>query len=182
LYVEDNGNNAANTGSSGEIFKPLSPHHIPLFGHFSFKLAAAPYCRDEEVIGGAMTLNLRSASKRRKVEGDVKLVQRVWASLKDWQLQLWTDKEAKDRGDRPFDRAPVDRDTRIEERGKEKNAVTDFQCESLNSDDTLLLHHEEENKSWTFYFEDKENLHHWLVHLMQHAGDHRRWKDVATKR
>ena len=36
--------------------------------------------------------------------------------------------------------------------------------------------------SWRFRFEDKENLHRWLIHLIQHAADHRRWKQVAEKR
>jgi hypothetical protein len=35
---------------------------------------------------------------------------------------------------------------------------------------------------WEFFFEDKENLHLWLVHLLQHAGDHRRWKTAAVER
>lgn len=35
---------------------------------------------------------------------------------------------------------------------------------------------------WEFVFEDKENLHNWLIHLIQHAQDHRRWKQAAEQR
>lgn len=38
------------------------------------------------------------------------------------------------------------------------------------------------SKTWEFYFEDKENLHVWLIHLIQHAADHRRWKQVAEEK
>ena len=36
--------------------------------------------------------------------------------------------------------------------------------------------------SWLFTFEDKEQLHNWLVHLIQHAADHRSWKQAASRR
>ena len=36
--------------------------------------------------------------------------------------------------------------------------------------------------TWEFCFADKDVTHNWLVHLLQHAQDHRRWKQVAESR
>ncbi len=90
----------------------------------------------------------------------------MWASLLDWRLRLWTDRAQAESARAPFDAAPVNRDTRIEEVG----------------DDVLSL--TTSGRAWRFRFpaEDKENMHRWLVHLIQHAADHRRWKQAAENR
>lgn len=46
-------------------------------------------------------------------------------------------------------------------------------------DDTLTI---KNSVTWEFCFEDKENLTSWLIHLIQHAADHRRWKQAATEK
>ena len=36
------------------------------------------------------------------------------------------------------------------------------------------------SKTWQLVFEgDKENKENWVIHLLQHAADHRRWKKAA---
>ena len=37
------------------------------------------------------------------------------------------------------------------------------------------------SKTWHLVFDgDKENKEKWVIHLLQHAADHRRWKKAAT--
>ena len=37
------------------------------------------------------------------------------------------------------------------------------------------------SKTWQLVFSgDKENKENWVIHLLQHAADHRRWKKAAT--
>lgn len=127
-------------------------HQLPLFGQICARLAALPYCCEEEVLSGILTM--RRNGKLRE----------MWSSLIDWKLCLWKDKSNKDAARMPDLEIPVTRNTQIQDSG----------------DDILSI----ANKKirWEFVFEDKENLHNWLIHLIQHAQDHRRWKQAAEQR
>ena len=93
------------------------------------------------------------------------LKQGMHAALLDWKLALWNDQAHRDSARAPALEIPINRETRIEDQ----------------SPDTLTIANSEKLQ-WRFHFEDKENLYHWFVHLVQHANDHRRWKHAATER
>ncbi len=178
LYLEDPSSiptpySASASGSSTDLSegggKP-NPNIVPLFGHFCFRLAALPYCCEEEVIAGELHL-VRGEQKGQKEPK----TQAVWASLMNWGLRLWTDRSQAEAARAPFDTVPVDRDTRIEEIGDAGLSLTSGGDEDDVDAKACGL-------SWRFHFEDKENLHRWLVLLLQHASDHRRWKQVAESR
>ena len=156
LYIENDpdaggsdhwGENKGSYGAGG------GGYGLPLFGQICCRLAALPYCCEEEVLSGPLSLKGKNG----------KSAHSLWGSLFDWKLSLWTEKKLQDSGS-PFLVIPINRDTRIEDAG----------------DHTLIVI----NKKipFEFDFEDKENLHKWLVHLLQHAADHRRWKGAATTR
>jgi hypothetical protein len=125
---------------------------LPLFGQFCCRLAALPYCCEEEVLSGHLSLK-RNAGQTTE----------LWAALSDWKLSLWTERERQEEAN-AFLVIPINRDTRIEDEGH----------------DTLTIINRK--IPFEFHFEDKENLHNWLVHLIQHAADHRRWKEAASTR
>lgn len=154
LYVENDldagggdhwSENKVTTGGGG--------YGLPLFGQFCCRLAALPYCCEEEVLSGPLCLKGKSG----------KAAHSLWGSLFDWKLSLWTDKNFLDSGS-SFLVIPINRDTRIEDSGDHTLTVTNKKI------------------PFEFDFEDKDNLHKWLVHLIQHAADHRRWKGAATTR
>ena len=135
---------------TAELTKLDSP--LQFFDQFCFRLAALPYCCEEEVVSGALELLAMQTRTR------------LWASLSNWRLSLWTDKSLKDAGRRAYLIIDVTRESAISDRGKDTLTITN------------------RGRPWTFVFEEEENLHHWLVHLLQHAADHRRWKQAAVER
>ena len=44
--------------------------------------------------------------------------QKLWASLMDWNLKLWTDQAAKDSARLPYLEIPINRGTAIQDIGK----------------------------------------------------------------
>ena len=110
---------------------------LPFFGQFCCCLAGLPYCCEEEGMQGPLVLDGAMAAKGNKGvkflgfqegkdEGDTfrggevgegAAAMTVWAGLMDWHLSLWSDREAKVAGAQPMLRIPVNRDTRIEDRG-----------------------------------------------------------------
>lgn len=155
------------------VVEPTSDQCLPLFGQFCCHLAALPYCCEEEVLAGELTLDVTGKQ------------QSVWASLFDWKLRLWTDRSQKEAARHPFDSTAITRDTRIEDQGVLRFVVYSYLGHIVmrflaTGNGTLTITNG--SISHIFLFEDKENLHHWLVHLYQHAADHRRWKQVAENR
>ncbi len=159
FYLEDPHTSETLSGSHTDLSdRNLNPHLLPVFGHFCFRLAALPYCCEEEVLSGPLSLARPSDENPRQT-------QTVFASLLNWRLRLWTSREQRDSARAPFDSIAVDRDTGITEEG----------------DDVIKLA-EEGGKELEFRFEEEGDKHRWLVHLIQHAADHRRWKQVAQNR
>ena len=108
-----------------------SPHCLPLFGQFCFRLAGLAYCCEEEVLAGPLAL-VTSAGVTPVA---------LWASLSNWRLSLWTDRSHKERP--AWLQIDVNRDTAIHDKGA----------------DTLILRNG--GRPWEFRFEEKENLHSW---------------------
>ena len=90
------------------IVEPQSEHCLPLFGQFCCRIAAAPYCCEEEVLSGALTLRNAKGKKDQK----------LWGSLMDWNLKLWMDKSGKDSARLPYLEIPINRGTAIQDIGK----------------------------------------------------------------
>ena len=156
LYVEsdpDAGGSEYLSENKGKSGGGGGGYGLPLFGQFCCRLAALPYCCDEEVLSGPLSLKGK----------DGKVAHSLWGSLSDWKLSLWTHHKLQNSGV-PFLVIPINRDTRIGDSGDRSLTVTNKKI------------------PFEFDFEDKENLHKWLVHLIQHAADHRRWKGAATTR
>jgi len=152
LYVEKDPDDY-DAGDHWSERKGNGGYGLPLFGQFCCRLAALPYCCEEEVLSGLLFLNEESG----------KGAQSLWGSLSDWKLNLWTDRKLQDSAS-PYLVIPINRDTRIEDSRSNTLTVTNKKI------------------PFQFNFEDTENLHKWLVHLIQHAADHRRWKGAATTR
>ncbi len=79
--------------------------HLPLFSDFCCRLAAQPYCIDEEALCGRLVL-------KRKAKAES-----FWATVVGWKLRLWTDKDQKDANESPLLEIPVTRDTAIRDKG-----------------------------------------------------------------
>ena len=77
------------------------------FGQLCCRLAALPYCCEDDVICGTVGIE--------KYNGKV---QTMWARLLDWKLSLWNDKSYKEAARKPNIEIPVNRDTCILEQGK----------------------------------------------------------------
>ena len=135
------------------IDDPNSDSTPPLFGSICCRLSVQPYCCEEEVITGPLVISKHGKTKN------------VWGSLLDWKLSLWNDKSQKDSARHPLVEIPIIRETSLEEDRKES---------SLKITNNKFR--------WEFKFDDEERMKNWFMHLSQHAADHRRWKQAATKK
>ena len=86
---------------------PQNDNNLPLFSQFCCRLAAMPYCCEEEVLAG--NVKLRKELK----------MQSFWAVLMGWKMSLWTDKSLKDAARSAYAEIQVNRDTRIEDKGNQ---------------------------------------------------------------
>ena len=91
------------------MVEPQSEHCLPLFGQFCCRVAAGPYCCEEEVLSGALTM------KNAKKNGSQTT---LWGALTDWNLKLWTDKSMKDAAKLPYLEIPINRGTAIQDVGE----------------------------------------------------------------
>ena len=148
-------NNCSQEIQTEELYPESEASALPLFGQFCFRLAALPYCCEEEVIAGPLKLTL---AKNNSVE--------LWASLTNWRLSLWTDKSLKENLKPAYLVVDVNRDSVIRDDGRESLTING-----------------PKRKVWMFQFDgDKNRMQNWLEHLLQHASDHRRWKKAAEER
>jgi len=146
------------------ICEPNSTTCPSLFGQVCCRLAAMPYCCEEDVLSGALSLRRPSTGK----------VQKMFSRLMDWKLSLWNDVSHEEAARRPVIDIPVNRDTSILEKGTN--------CISL----TTKIGEDQPAKTWELVFDEdedgEESKEMFLVHLFQHAADHRRWKRAALTR
>ena len=83
-----------------------SPTCPSFFGQLCCRVAALPYCCEDEVISGAIGI--------RNYKGKV---QNKWCRLLDWKLSFWNDKSQKEAARRPNNEIPINRNTCILEEG-----------------------------------------------------------------
>ena len=83
-----------------------SPTCPSFFGQLCCRVAALPYCCEDEVISGIV--GIRNNKGR---------IQNRWCRLLDWKLCLWNDKCQQDAARRPIIEIPVNRNTCILEEG-----------------------------------------------------------------
>ncbi|CAB4066883.1 unnamed protein product [Lepeophtheirus salmonis] len=151
LYVEDL-NRTTSTESLNNI---SSSRALPLFGSMCCHLAARPYCCEEEVYSGEMTL------MHQKRASSSSTAKKVWGSLMNWKLSLWNDKNSKGLGKQSLVDIPVSKDTTI-------------------TDKKGNLQIRNEQVLWEFKFEhDSVMLSQWFQQLSQHGSNHRKWKHAA---
>ena len=87
------------------ISEPNSIVCPSLFGQICCRMAAKPYCTEEEVLSGE--IGVKKQGKQVK----------MWSRLMDWKLSLWNDLSHKESARRPIIDIPVNRDTYILEKG-----------------------------------------------------------------
>ena len=129
----------------------------PMFGAICCRLAALPYCCEDPILNGTIQAQM---SKGPPTIHDFSQPKQFFASLMDWKLSLWTCKEQKESARKALVSIPVTRDTCILEENSNCLTITNENC------------------TWKVDFEQKS----WLMALLQHAADHRRWKIAATKK
>ena len=138
LYIED----------------PNGENSPPMFGGLCCRMAAVPYCCEDPVFDGMVVMN-GTPSLSNKL---------VFASLMDWRLSLWNNRDQKEAARRPLLQIPINRDTCV-----------------LESEDSVISITNETN-TWTLDPERSEDKSRWLMALLQHAADHRRWKIAASQK
>jgi len=132
----------------------------PMFGQFCCRLAVQPYCREEPVLCGS--LSLRYPLNERYSGG--RWAENCWARLMDFKLCLWQSLEQYEAARSPSKQIRIDQDTTIKDGGEiftienYGEGVIEFKCDT------------------------KENKVMWLAHLYQHACDHKRWKSASQER
>jgi len=147
------------------VCEPNSSTCPSLFGQVCCRMAAMPYCCEEEVLCGTVGV------KRPNVTSSGK-VQKMFCRLMDWKLSLWNDISHEEAARRPVIDIPVNRDTSILEKGSNSITLTN------------KLSEDQPTKTWELVFdesdhESQELKEKFLVHMFQHAADHRRWKRAA---
>ena len=125
-----------------------SPNCPPMFGALCCRLAALPYCCEDPVLQG--TLSLMYDSKASKISAntvvDFSNPKLVFASLMDWKLSIWLSKDQKEAARRPVVVIPINRDCCILEKNEHEVSITS-RCEESDRSCT-----------WKVIFkEDKEN-------------------------
>ena len=90
------------------ICEPDSPTCPSLFGQVCCRMAAKPYCCEEEVLSGEIGLQKHGGGGK---------IHKMWSRLMDWKLSLWNDVSHKEAARRPAIDIPVNRDTCILEKG-----------------------------------------------------------------
>jgi len=148
------------------VYDPSSPTCPSLFGQICCRMAAKPYCCEEEVLSGQIGL-VKSPQSSGKVQPHL-----MWSRLMDWKLSLWNDLSHKESARKPAVDIPVNRDTHILEKGDNCIKLTNEMGDACDEE-------EKSGKTWELVFDDKETKDKYLVHLFQHAADHRRWKRAA---
>lgn len=85
-----------------------SPTCPSFFGHLCCRVAALPYCCEDEVISGLVGIQNYKGK-----------IQQKWCQLLDWKLCIWNAKSQKEAARRPNIEIPVTRNTCILEEGKD---------------------------------------------------------------
>jgi len=142
LYLEEGENN-----TSGRL--------PPLFGQFCARLAVQPYCREEAVLVGSLSVR----------KGEAKWQEDCWVRLMDWKLSLWSSVEQFEQSRSPGRVIKVDQETIIKDGDSEQG-------------DTFTLENYGEDVV-EFRCPTREKKASWLAHLYQHACDQRRWRQAA---
>lgn len=125
----------------------------PMFGGLCCRIAAMPYSCEEPVVAGQV-----------KISGKQLIFKEMYGTLMDWKLSIWNTKEQKDAARKPVYVIPISRDT----------------CILENDDSSVSITNETE--TWIIQLESSDHKDKWLMCLLQHAADHRRWKIAASKR
>ena len=121
----------------------------PMFGALCCRLAALPYCCEDPVLQG--TLSLMYDSKASKVSAntvvDFSNPKLVFASLMDWKLSIWLSKDQKEAARRPVVVIPINRDCCILEKNEHEVSITS-RCEESDRSCTwkLIFEEDKENK------------------------------------
>ena len=114
LYIEDTG----------------SENSPPMFGGLCCRMAAMPYCCEEPVMSGQV-----------KISGKQVIFKEMYASLMDWQLSIWNNKEQKESARRPVYVIPISRDTCVLENDDSAISITNeaqtWIVQLENSDDKV---------------------------------------------
>ena len=84
-----------------------SPTCPSFFGQLCCRVAALPYCCEDEVISGIIGIKNYNGKVRNR-----------WCQLLDWKLSLWNDKSQKDSARKALIEIPVNRNTCILEEGE----------------------------------------------------------------
>jgi len=132
----------------------------PLFGQFCCRLAVQPYCREEPVLVGRLSVRYPN---NERYSGD-RWAENCWGRLMDWKLCLWQNLEQYEAARSPSKQIRIDQDTTIRDEGDT------FTVE--NYGEGIIL----------FKCESREDKVMWLAHLYQHACDHKRWKAASQKK
>ena len=118
LYIEDTG----------------SENSPPMFGGLCCRMAAMPYCCEEPVMSGQV-----------KISGKQVIFKEMYASLMDWQLSIWNNKEQKESARRPVYVIPISRDTCVLENDDSAISITNeaqtWIVQLENSDDKVRREH-----------------------------------------
>jgi len=132
----------------------------PLFGQFCCRLAVQPYCREEPVLVGSLSVRYPD---NERYSGD-RWAENCWGRLMDWKLCLWQSLDQYEAARSPSKQIRIDQDTRIKDEG-------DFFTVENYGEGMI-----------EFKCEDKEKKVMWLAHLYQHACDHKRWKSASQEK
>lgn len=121
----------------------------PLFGGICCRLAAMPYCCEEAVVSGQISLLQSEQNSKESANTilDFSKPKSVFASLVDWKLSIWSSKSQKDSARRSILQIPIYRDTCILEKGATEITITN------------VAPNTETSTTWTVTFDDddKEN-------------------------
>ncbi|XP_023347091.1 rhotekin-2 [Eurytemora carolleeae] len=132
----------------------------PLFGQFCCRLAVQPYCREEPVLVGSLSVRY---PLNERYSGD-RWAENCWARLMDWKLCLWQGLDQYEAARSPSKQIRIDQETTIRDEGdiftveNYGDGIIEFKCEN------------------------KEMKVMWLAHLYQHACDHKRWKLASQQK
>jgi len=132
----------------------------PLFGQFCCRLAVQPYCREEPVLVGRVSVRYPN---NERYSGD-RWAENCWGRLMDWKLCLWQSLEQYEAARSPSKQIRIDQETRIRDEGElftvenYADGIIEFKCAT------------------------KEDKVMWLAHLYQHACDHKRWKSASQQK
>jgi len=142
------------------IEDPSGDNCPPMFGAICCRLAALPYCCEDPVMSG--NFQIQRLKGPTSIQ-DFSVKRQVFATLIDWKLSVWSCKDQKDSARKAMVSIPVTRDTCILEDSEDCITITNGSC-------TWIVNPEKDVKQ------------KWLMNLLQHAADHRRWKTAALKK